>query len=120
MRKPPSVETPKALGQVGSLRESLKKYLFYGWLFHDADIGSELERAAALRHNRIQARWLPTYMRRWVVLGAGLLGLETLSERALSMPLASAALSVAVIFVLLFLLITAICWAFLLADRQSR
>lgn len=120
MSEPPSVVTPKALEQVGSLRESLNRYLFYGWLFHGADIGSGLERAAALRHNRNQARWLPTYMRRWVVLGAGLLGLETLSERALSMPLVSAALSVTVIFALLFLMITAICWAFLQADRQSR
>ena len=59
-------------------------------------------------------------MRRWDVLGASLLGLEALAECASSLPLASVALSVAVIFVLLFLLITAICWAFLLADRQSR
>ena len=120
MSERPSVVTAKALEQAGSLRESLSRYLFYGWLFHDADIGSALERAAALRHNTAQSKWLPTYMRRWSVLGTVLLAIETLSERVMSIPLLSAALSVALIFVLLFLLITSICWAFLQADRQSR
>ena len=103
-----------------SLRESVRQYLFYGWLFHDANTGSTLERAAALRHNSDQSKWLPTYMRRWVVIGAILLALEALSERTLSIPVLSAALSVAVIFALLYLVITAICWAFLQSDRQSR
>lgn len=120
MSEPPSNATAKALEEVGSLRMSLGRYLFYGWLFQDADTGSRLERAAALRHNSDQAKWLPTYLRRWLVVGMGLLALETLSERALSMPLVSAALSVAIILVLLFLLITVVCWAFLRADRQSR
>jgi hypothetical protein len=102
------------------LRESLSRYLFYGWLFHDADAGSHLERAAALRHNSDQAKWLPTYMRRWAFLVTGLLALEALSERALSTPLISAALSVAVILALVFILLTAICWAFLQSDRRSR
>lgn len=35
----------------------------------DAGVRDLLERAAALHHNRRQARWLPTYMRRWAVVG---------------------------------------------------
>lgn len=44
----------------------LYRYLFFGWMFKRIDIGSDLERAAAIRHNREQARWLPTYMLRWL------------------------------------------------------
>ena len=47
----------------------LYRYLFYGWLFRNADRGSMLERAAAWQHNKSQSRWLPTYIRRWAVIG---------------------------------------------------
>jgi hypothetical protein len=47
----------------------LYRYFFFGWLFQDVSRGSLLERAAAWRHNRDQARWLPTYMRRWFWCG---------------------------------------------------
>ena len=47
----------------------LYRYFFFGWLFKDVNRGNVLERAAAWRHNREQARWLPTYMRRWVWIG---------------------------------------------------
>ena len=46
------------------------RYFFFGWLFRDVTRGSVFERAAAWRHNQQQARWLPTYMRRWLTLGA--------------------------------------------------
>jgi hypothetical protein len=103
-----------------SLRQSLCRYLFYGWLFRDADHGSALERAMALRHNAAQARWLPTYLRRWGVGAAALSGLEFLSERIPNAAAVSAVLAVALIFATLFLLVTATCWAFLQAGRQSR
>lgn len=45
------------------------RYWFFGWLFRDASRGNALERDAALRLNRERARWLPTYIRRWVALG---------------------------------------------------
>ena len=48
----------------------LYRYWFFGWIFRDAARGTPFERAAALRHNAERARWLPTYMRRWAVLGA--------------------------------------------------
>jgi hypothetical protein len=54
-----------------AFRTLLYRYFFFGWLFRNAERGNLLERAAAFRYNQQQARWLPTYMRRW--LGAGLL-----------------------------------------------
>lgn len=52
-----------------AFRTLLYRYFFFGWLFRDVSRGSMLERAAAWRHNRSQAHWLPTYMRRWAVCG---------------------------------------------------
>lgn len=47
----------------------LYRYFFFGWLFKDAGTGTLLERAANARFNRDQARWLPTYVMRWLWLG---------------------------------------------------
>ena len=68
----------------------LYRYLFHTWLFRDVTRGSLLERAASWRHNQQQARWLPRYIKRWLVLGtiAYLLGL--LVELAMQSPVASA------------------------------
>ena len=52
-----------------AFRTLLCRYFFFGWLFKDVNQGNLLERAAAWRHNRSQARWLPTYMRRWLWCG---------------------------------------------------
>ena len=38
------------------------------------------ERSAAWRYNQEQSRWLPLYMRRYVVLGGALMGLGMLAE----------------------------------------
>jgi hypothetical protein len=46
----------------------LYRYFFYDWLFHDASRGTAFERAAALRYNIQQSRWLPCYLKRWSVL----------------------------------------------------
>lgn len=51
------------------LRTLLYRYWFFAWLFRDVAHGSLFERAAAWRHNREQARWLPTYLRRWLLMG---------------------------------------------------
>jgi hypothetical protein len=101
------------------LREGVYRYFFYGWLFRDADCGSEGERAVALRHNRSHAKWLPIYMGRWSVGGAVILGFETLSEHVFGNSVLSAALAVALVFVVLFLLIAVVCWAFLQVGRPS-
>jgi hypothetical protein len=73
-----------------AFRTLLYRYFFFDWLFRDVTRGSRLERAAAWRHNQAQARWLGTYMRRW--LGSGLLfyGLGLTVEMLLGAPLLSA------------------------------
>lgn len=67
----------------------LYRYFFFGWLFKDVNRGNLLERAAAWRHNQAQARWLPTYMRRWTWCGVALYLLGGLVEYAASAPGAS-------------------------------
>jgi len=67
----------------------LYRYFFFGWLFKDVNRGNVLERAAAWRHNREQARWLPTYMRRWLWVGIVLYALGQGVEFLLQAPGAS-------------------------------
>jgi len=55
--------------QAPTFPQLLYRYWFYGWLFIDANRGSLYERAAALQHNRSRSCWLPTYLRRWALLG---------------------------------------------------
>jgi hypothetical protein len=71
-------------------RTLLYRYFFFGWLFRDVTRGTRLERAAAWRHNQAQARWLPTYMRRWLWCGVVSYGLGGLMELALGAPVLSA------------------------------
>jgi polyferredoxin len=61
--------SPQSEASTALSRSPWYRYLFCGWLFRDVSVGSLLERAAAWRHNREQARWLTTYMRRWCALG---------------------------------------------------
>jgi hypothetical protein len=90
-----------------AFRTLLYRYFFFGWLFKDASRGTLFERAAAFRHNQQQARWLPTYMRRWLWFGALLTGLGCALELGLGAAVLSAffyvpgALSVPVIVVAL-------------------
>jgi hypothetical protein len=64
----------------------LYRYFFFGWLFKDVNTGNVFERAAAWRHNRDQARWLPTYMRRWLGCGILFYGLGSIAEWTLNAP----------------------------------
>ena len=72
-----------------ALNALLYRYFFFDWLFEDASRGSRLERAAAWRHNCHQARWLPTYMRRWLVCGLVLYCVGGLFEMVLGASLLS-------------------------------
>ena len=103
----------------GSALERLHRYFFYGWLFRDADTGTELERALALRHNRRQSVWLPTYLRRWCVLLAIATLAEQWAERAAPQSIVPGLLALAMVGALMVLLITAVYWAFL-ADPRRR
>lgn len=64
----------------------LYRYFFFGWLFKDVNHGNVLQRAAAWRYNREQARWLPTYMRRWLWLAVGCYALGQAVESLLQAP----------------------------------
>jgi hypothetical protein len=96
----------------------LYRYFFYGWLFHDAGRGTRWQRAAAWRHNREQARWLPTYMRRWVVMGTLMFALAWVIEAIVGSPALSAFLYVPSALVVPFTAVTALCWTFLVHDRS--
>jgi hypothetical protein len=69
-----------------AFRTLLYRYFFFSWLFKDVTRGNLLERTAAWRHNQRQARWLLTYMRRWLWCGAVLYGLGHLVELLLNSP----------------------------------
>jgi hypothetical protein len=58
----------------------LYRYFFFGWLFKDVGQGDMFERAAAVRHNREQARWLPTYLMRWLWWGLAFYALGGVAE----------------------------------------
>ena len=77
-----------------AFRTLLYRYFFFGWLFRDMTRGNLFERAAAWRHNQSQARWLPTYMRRWLVFGAFSYAAGTFVEMVVGAPAASALLYV--------------------------
>jgi len=73
-----------------AFRTLLYRYFFFDWMFRDVREGSVLERAAAARHNKAQAHWLLTYMRRWLWCGVLLYGLGGFAELILNAPLLSA------------------------------
>jgi hypothetical protein len=56
------------------------RYFFFGWLFKDVRAGDVFERAAAVRYNREQARWLPVYMLRWLWWGLSFSALAMAAE----------------------------------------
>jgi hypothetical protein len=70
--------------QEGSFCTLLYRYFFFGWLFKDVGQGDVFERAAAVRHNREQARWLPTYLMRWLWWGLAFYALGSLAELLLN------------------------------------
>jgi hypothetical protein len=72
--------------QEPAFRTLLYRYFFFGWMFKDVSHGNMLERAAAWRYNQQQARWLLTYMRRWLSCGVILYALGGLAEWLLNSP----------------------------------
>jgi hypothetical protein len=62
-------------------RTLLYRYFFFSWLFKDVNASGDLfERAAAMRHNRRMAGWLPKYMLRWLWWGLFFYGLAGVAE----------------------------------------
>lgn len=68
----------------------LYRYFFFSWLFKDVCKGNLYERSGAWRHNREQAKWLPTYLKRWAVVGLIMYALGVLCEFGLDSPTMSA------------------------------
>lgn len=102
-------------------RSLLYKYFFYDWLFHDASRGNHFEQAAAFRHNREQARWLPKYMWRWLILGGLLFCVAAFCETVLNAPQLSAVFYVPSAITMPVNAITAVCWLGLVSNwREAR
>ena len=101
------------------LTRSLYRYFFYGWLFSDADGGSALERSTALRDNRERARWLPVYMRRWGFIGLVVYFLGRWSEAQWPGSLWAGVFAILMTVVVVNLVVTGVCWAFLRWGRRD-
>jgi hypothetical protein len=93
-----------------AFRILLYRYFFYGWLFHDASRGNLWQRNAALAHNREQSKWLPTYMKRWMVCATILFALAWLLEKPLGSPVLSAFFYVPSILVVPYNIVTGLCY----------
>lgn len=93
----------------------LHRFFFYGWLFRDASVGNMWERAAALAHNREQARWLPTYLRRWLLVAGVSLAIAAYCEHVLASPFLSAPFYVLTAITIVINAVTAACWRLLQA-----
>ena len=90
------------------LRQLIYRYWFFGWLFEDVNRASLFERAAAWRHNRQQARWLPVYLRRWAVLTLLSFAFGAVMEHGLQAHMLSAVLYVQAILGVTFNAVTSV------------
>jgi hypothetical protein len=72
-----------------SFRMLLYRYFFFGWLFKEVRTNDPFVRAACWAHNKSQARWLPTYLRRWSTISVGGYALGALAEIILHAPVLS-------------------------------
>jgi hypothetical protein len=59
------------------------RFIFFDWMFRDLNAArNNLERHAALQHNRHMCQYLPTYLRRWSFFTLAGFALGCLFERA--------------------------------------
>jgi hypothetical protein len=112
---PPAASDPAPLvpKPTPSFTVQLYRFFFYRWLFRDARAGNLFEQAAALDHNRTQGKWLPLYMVRWMVMGSVIALLEFASERLAGHAALTAALAIGMVLVVMYLLVTGLCWMLL-------
>ena len=90
------------------------RFLFFDWLFADMRAPrTQLERHAALQHNRRMCRHMPTYLRRWSLLGACDFGLGLLFERAMQASMLSAWFFTWSCLALTGMVVIAVAWAVL-------
>lgn len=93
-----------------AFRTLLYRYFFFGWLFRDASRGTRMERAAAWRHNQSQARWLGTYLRRWIVSGLALFAMGALVELVIGAVVLSAFFYVPSVFAVTVETVIGVAW----------
>ncbi len=98
-----------------AFRTLLYRYFFFAWLFRDVTRGNLYERAAAWRYNREQAQWLPTYMRRWLVVGTMLCAAGAFVELVFGAPVVSAFLYVPGVLSVPMNAVIVVAWAVLKA-----
>ena len=70
----------------------LGRYFFFGWLFKEVASSDLFARAAVVRYNREQARWLPVYMLRWLWWGLLFCALGAAVDLLVQAPAASSLL----------------------------
>lgn len=109
----PSPATPPTSPTL-TLRQMVYRYWFFGWLFRDVNRAGLFEKAAAWRHNQEQARWLPTYLKRWAILTILSFAVAALMEHGLRAPVLSAVLYVQAVFGVTF---NAVTWVILLGFK---
>jgi hypothetical protein len=104
-----------------SLRSLFYRYWFWEWLFIDvACVRDRYQRSAAWHHNRAQRRYLPVYMRRWMVMLAGNLALAAALEKALSWVLPAAVFYTNSCISVCVVLVTFVGWVLLGRAEPSR
>ncbi len=91
-------------------RTLLYRYFFFSWLFDDVNTGTMFERAAAVRHNREQARWLPTYVIRWMWLALMFYAVGGFAELVLEAPMIAVVCHVATTLCASFTITIATAW----------
>jgi hypothetical protein len=95
------------------LWQLLYRYWFWDWLFHDANQGDLLRRAAAWRHNLRQRVHLPVYMRRWLGGMTAMAVLACVLELVAAAPVVAAPFYVAAILCATIELNAGVAWLFL-------
>ena len=88
----------------------LYRYFFFEWLFKDVRCGNVWQDAAAWRHNKAQAHWLLTYIRRWTVLCVLMFGVAAFCETVLGSPILSVFFYVAVALAVPYNAVAGLCW----------
>ena len=88
----------------------LYRYFFCEWLYRDVNRGSYLERAAAWRFNQERRGYLPTYLRRWLMLLMSSYALGVLFERSLAMGYVAAFFFCATLMSVIMIFLVACAW----------
>ncbi|MDB5992832.1 MAG: hypothetical protein JWQ10_4235 [Herbaspirillum sp.] len=96
----------------------LYRFLFFDWLFVDmTEAKNPFERHAAWQHNREMRRYLPLYLRRWLVFAVFNFGLGGVFERLLEIKLVAAWFFTWSCVTITGMLLMAVMWVFL-AKRE--